>query len=319
MNSPVGGMLLRSLGGLVVTLFLASILIFGAMYLAPGDPVATLAGGSRPTPELVAAIRAEHHLDDPVWKQYWLWLSGALTGNLGTSFVYGTPVTALVASRFGITLQLVVLTVIVIGVVGIGTGILAALAGRRTDRAVVVGTTLGMAMPTFVVAILLIWIFATTLGWFPVFGAGSGGFDRLWHLVLPALSLAVMYIAYISRITRSSLMNQRLSEHVETARVRGLPFGHTFRVHMFRNAAPQILSISGVTIAGLFAVSAIAEQAFGLGGIGSLFVEAAAREDLPVVQAISLILVTLFVVLNTVADLTSSIIDPALGKTRSFA
>ena len=178
------------------------------------------------------------------------------------------------------------------------------------DRTVAMVTALGMALPTFVVAILVIWIFAKSLGWFPVYGEGSEGLDRLWHLVLPAISLSVMFIAYISRITRSSLVAQLHSEHVETARVRGIPRGRIFRVHVFRNAAPQILAISGTTIAGLFAAAAIAEQAFGLGGIGSLLTEAAARKDLPVVQLVSLLLVTIFVVLNAVADLLSALIDP---------
>lgn len=301
--------LLGRLGGLLLTLLLSSIVIFSAVLLT-GDPIAALAGGAKPTPELIAEIRAEYHLDDPVWVRYWQWLTGALQGDFGRSFVYKTDVMTLVAPRFEITLQLVLLTVLIILVFGVGSGILAATRGRVVDRTVAILTSLGMALPTFVVAIVLIWIFAKTLGWFPVFGEGSGFWDRLWHLVLPAVSLSVLFIAYISRVTRSSLVAQLHSEHVDTARVRGLPRGRIFRVHVFRNAAPQILSISGTTVAGLFAAAAIAEVAFGLGGIGSLLVQAAARADLPVVQIISLLLVTIFVVLNAVADLVSALIDP---------
>lgn len=301
---------LGRLGGVLLTLLLSSIVIFSAVLLT-GDPIAALAGGAKPTPELIAEIRAEYHLDDPVWVRYWQWLSGAVQGDFGRSFVYQTDVMALVAPRFGITLQLVLLTVLIIIVFGVGSGILAATRGRFVDRAVSISTSLGMALPSFVVAILLIWIFAKTLGWFPVFGAGSGLGDRLWHLVLPAVSLSVLFIAYISRVTRGSLVAQLHSEHVETARVRGLPRNRIFRVHVFRNAAPQILSISGTTIAGLFAAAAIAEVAFGLGGIGSLLVQAAARADLPVVQIISLMLVTIFVILNTLADVVSAFIDPS--------
>lgn len=301
--------LLGRLGGLLLTLLLSSIVIFSAVLLT-GDPIAALAGGAKPTPELIAEIRAEYHLDDPVWVRYWQWLTGALQGDFGRSFVYKTDVMTLVAPRFEITLQLVLLTVLIILVFGVGSGILAATRSRVVDRTVAILTSLGMALPTFVVAIVLIWIFAKTLGWFPVFGEGSGFWDRLWHLVLPAVSLSVLFIAYISRVTRSSLVAQLHSEHVDTARVRGLPRGRIFRVHVFRNAAPQILSISGTTVAGLFAAAAIAEVAFGLGGIGSLLVQAAARADLPVVQIISLLLVTIFVVLNAVADLVSALIDP---------
>ena len=302
--------LLERLGGLLLTLFLASMVIYSAVLLT-GDPIAALAGGAKPTPELIEQIRAEYHLDDPVWSRYWRWLTGALQGDFGRSFVYKTPVVTLVAPRFGITLQLVLLTVLLILVSGVGSGILAATRGRVVDRTVGTLTSLGMALPTFVVAILLIWIFAKSLGWFPVYGEGEGSWDRLWHLILPAISLAVLFIAYISRVTRSSLVAQLHSEHVDTATVRGIPRRRIFGVHVFRNASPQILAIAGTTIAGLFAASAIAEVAFGLGGIGSLLVQAAARADLPVVQIVSLLLVTIFVVMNAVADLISAIIDPS--------
>jgi peptide/nickel transport system permease protein len=293
----------------MLTLVLASIVIFSAV-LVTGDPIAALAGGAKPTPALIAQIRAEFHLDDPVWTRYWLWLTGALHGDFGRSFVYKTDVTTLIAPRFAVTFELVLLTIFFILIFGVGSGILAATRGRAVDRTVSTLTSLGMALPTFVVAILLIWVFAKTLGWFPVYGEGQDGWDRLWHLTLPAISLAVLFIAYISRITRASLVAQLHSEHVDTARVRGIPRARIFGSHVFRNASPQILAISGTTIAGLFAASAIAEVAFGIGGIGSLLVEAAARADLPVVQIVSLLLVTIFVVLNAVADLVSALIDP---------
>lgn len=310
MNALLARTLLGRIGGLLLTLFLSSVVIFSALLLTPGDPIATLAGGAKPNPELIAQIRAEYHLDDPIWLRYLQWLGGVFSGDFGRSFVYKTDVLDLVVPRFGVTFQLVLLTVVFILIFGVGSGVLAATRGAVVDRTVAMVTALGMALPTFVVAILVIWIFAKSLGWFPVFGEGSGGLDRLWHLVLPAVSLSVMFIAYISRITRSSLVAQLHSEHVETARVRGIPRGRIFRVHVFRNAAPQILAISGTTIAGLFAAAAIAEQAFGLGGIGSLLTEAAARKDLPVVQLVSLLLVTIFVVLNASADLLSALIDP---------
>ena len=258
-------------------------------------------------------------MDDPIWMQYIHWLGGVLNGDFGRSFVYKTDVAELVGARFEVTFQLVLLTTALIAVLGLGSGILAATRGSRTDRLVSVSTSLGMSLPTFVVAILLIWVFAKSLGWFPTFGAGDTGLDRLWHLVLPAFSLALMYVAYVSRVTRSALVAQLHSEHVETARVRGIPRGRVFSAHVFRNASPQILAISGTTIAGLFAASAIAEQAFGLGGIGSLLTEAAARKDLPVVQVVSLLLVALFVVLNAAADLVSAIIDPDSARTGNLA
>lgn len=311
--------LLGKLGGLLLTLFLASVVIFSAVLLTPGDPVSAIAGGVRPTPEMIAQIRAEYHLDDPVWLQYLRWVGGVFSGDLGTSFVYKTPVVELIAPRIGITLLLVLYTLALIVVFGIGSGILAATRGRTADRIVLVATSIGVALPTFVVAILLIWVFGRVLGWFPVYGAGSGLLDNLYHLTLPAISLSVLYIAYLSRITRGAVVGQLHSEHVETALVRGIPRSRIFRRHVFLNASPQILAVSGATIAGLFAVSAIAEQAFGIGGLGSLLTEAAARKDLPVVQVISLLLVAIFVVLNVVVDVAIALIDPDSARPRRLA
>lgn len=316
MSSGVVKTLLAKLGGLLVTLLLSSVVIFLALKLTPGDPVSAIAGGVRPTPEMSELIREQYHLNDPIWVQYWNWITGVLTGNLGQSFVYKANVIDLIAPRFSVTFMLVIYATILIAVFGLGSGILAATRGARVDRAVLLTTSIGMALPTFVVAIFLIWIFAITLGWFPVYGAGTGFFDRIYHLTLPAISLAVLFIAYISRVSRSALVAQSFSEHVETARVRGIPATRIFRSHVFLNASPQIMAISGSTIASLFAVSAIAEQAFGLGGIGSLLTEAASRKDIPVVQVVSLLLVCIFVVMNALADVATAIVDPDSLKNR---
>lgn len=319
MSASTVRQLLSKLGGLLLTLFLASVVIFSAMLLTPGDPVTAIAGGIRPTPEMIAQIRAEYHLDEPVWMQYLRWIGGVLSGDLGTSFVYKTPVVELITPRIGITLLLVLYTIVLIVVFGIGSGILAATRGKRVDRGVLLTTSVGVALPTFVVAILLIWLFGRVLGWFPVYGTGSGLLDNLYHLTLPAISLSVLYIAYMSRITRGAIVGQQHSEHVDTAIVRGIPRARIFRRHVFLNASPQILAVSGATVAGLFAVSAIAEQAFGIGGLGSLLTEAAARKDLPVVQVISLLMVTIFVVLNAVVDVAIAVIDPDSARPRRLA
>ena len=316
MSADVLKTLLSKIGGLFITLLLSSVVIFFALKLTPGDPVSAIAGGVRPTPEMSALIREQYHLNDPLWMQYWNWITSVLAGNLGQSFVYKADVVDLIAPRFSITLMLVIYATLLIAIFGLGSGILAATKGAKVDRFVLISTSIGMALPTFVVAIFLIWIFAITLGIFPVYGTGTGFFDNIYHLTLPAISLAVLFIAYISRVTRSALVAQAHSEHVETARVRGIPGTKVFRSHIFLNASPQIMAISGGTIAGLFAVSAIAEQAFGLGGIGSLLTEAAARKDIPVVQVVSLFLVFIFVVMNALADVATAIVDPDSLKNR---
>lgn len=301
---------LRKLGVLVVTMLVSSFAIFLALYLAPGDPATTIAGGSKPNPENLARIRAEYHLDDPWWSQYLHWLHGIVTGDMGISLVYKTDVSTLLSDRLVSTALLVAYAGALILVVGIGLGVLAGLRGRATRTAISVVTTVAMGAPTFVVAIVLIALFATTLDWFPIYGTGSGLLDRLSHLTLPAIALSCSYVAYVATVTRAAVDEEKVSEHVETALSRGTPQRLITRRHVLRNAVAPILTVSGLSIAGLFAGTAVAEQAFGVNGIGSLLVDAAAKKDLAVVQVISLFMVAAFVVVNTVIDAVNAVLDP---------
>lgn len=288
----------------------SSLAIFLALHLAPGDPATTIAGGTKPNAENLARIRAEHHLDDPLWSQYLHWLHGVLTGDMGTSMVYHADVGSLLTERLLSTVLLVGYGGTLILVFGIGLGVLAALRGRVTRTVVSMLTTVAMGAPTFVVAIVLIAVFATTVGWFPIYGTGSGLLDRLHHLTLPAIALSMSYVAYVATVTRGAVDEEKFSEHVETADSRGIPPALVNRRHVLRNAIAPILTVSGLSIAGLFAGTAVAEQAFGVNGIGSLLVDAAARKDLAVVQVISLFMVAAFVVVNTVIDSINALLDP---------
>ncbi len=157
-------------------------------------------------------------------------------------------------------------------------------------------TAFGIATPAFVAAIVLITVFAVNLGWFPVFGSGEGFWDRLWHLTLPAVALAFTWCAYVTQITKASVREELGREHVETARSRGIPWPLIVRRHVFRNALIPITTVAGLTVAGLIAGAVVVEQAFGLNGMGSFLVQSASQKDFAVVQAISLLLVTAFVV-----------------------
>jgi peptide/nickel transport system permease protein len=301
---------LRKVGVLVTTRLVSSLVIFLALHLAPGDPATAIAGGSKPNPENLARIRAEYNLDDPWWSQYLHWLHGVVTGDMGTSLVYRTDVGPLLTERLLSTALLVGYAGALILLGGIGLGVLAGLRGRATRTVVSLITTVAMGAPTFVVAIVLIAVFATTVDWFPIYGSGSGVLDRLHHLTLPAIALSMSYIAYVATVTRAAVDEEKTSEHVETAVSRGIPPAHITRRHVLRNAVAPILTVSGLSIAGLFAGTAVAEQAFGVNGIGSLLVDAAARKDLAVVQIISLFMVAAFVVVNTVIDTVNAILDP---------
>jgi peptide/nickel transport system permease protein len=284
--------------------------------MAPGDPLAALSGGRSLSPETLATLRAQYHLDDPFLVQYWHWLIGALQGDLGQSIAQRQDVSSIITERIGVTAELVLLAALMILVAGIGLGILAGLRRGAVDMGVLVGTTVLAAIPSFVAAILLLSVFAVNLGWFPAIGAGEGFGDRLWHLVLPAVALAASALAIVARVTRVSVREELEREHVQTAVSRGIPWRLVVRRHVLRNAAIPIATVSGLTITSLIALSAVVERAFGINGIGATLVQAAASKDLALVQGIALVLVTAFVVGNTLVDLLYALLDPrvALGS-----
>jgi peptide/nickel transport system permease protein len=304
------GLVGNRLLSLAVTLLVASVAIYGALYLAPGDPATLLAGGHA-TPSVIASIARQEHLNQPFLVRYWDWLDGVLHGNLGESFLYRQPVASLIAGRVLNTVFLVVYASILIIVGGVALGLLAALR-RRTGVAITVGTSIGLATPSFVAAIILITIFAVKLKWFPVFGAGTGFAGRLSHLTLPAIALALSWLAYTAQLTRAAVHEELGREHVETAHSRGIRERRVVFRHVVRNAMIPITTVSGLTVAGLIAGDVVVEEAFGINGLGSFLVQSSLDKDFASVQAVALILVTAFVVVNAIVDLWSLALDPRL-------
>jgi len=304
------GLVGNRLVSFAVTLFVASVVIYGALYLAPGDPATLLAGGHA-TPSVIASIARQEHLNQPFVVRYWDWLAGVLHGNLGESFLYKQPVASLIGGRVLNTVFLVVYASILIIVGGVALGLLAALR-RRTGVVITVGTSIGLATPSFVAAIILITIFAVNLKWFPVFGAGTGFAGRLSHLTLPAIALALSWLAYTAQLTRAAVHEELGKEHVETAHSRGIRQRRVVSRHVVRNAMIPITTVSGLTVAGLIAGDVVVEQAFGINGLGSFLVQSALDKDFASVQAVALILVTAFVVINVIVDLWSLVLDPRL-------
>ena len=300
------------LGALLLTLFLASLLVFFSRFLVPGDPVSFLLRGRKPSPEAIAEVTAQYGLDLPPWQQYLDWLAGILQGDFGRSLQFRQDVSVVIGERLPVTLGLVIMAGTMIAIVGLIAGAVAALnRGRVLDRAVLVGLTVLGAIPSFVGSIVLIAVFAVQLGWFPSFGSGDGTFfDTVYHLVLPSIALAIVFVVLIGKVTRSSMVDQLGREHVEVATSRGLTRGTVIRRHVFRNAIGPILTVSGLLVAGLLVASSIVEAAFGLAGIGSLLVQSVDRLDFPVVQAIVLLIVTAFVVVNAIIDILEPWTDP---------
>ena len=306
----------KRLGMLVLALLVASFVIYGSLSIAPGNPLSVLTGGRTLPPDAMATLSARYHLDDPLPVQYGHWLGGAIHGDLGESIALRESVNTVIRERAGVTLELVAYASVLILLFGIGSGVIAGLRRGPVDTTVLMGTTVLAAIPSFVAAIVLISFFAVRLGWFPALDAGTGFADRLWHLTLPAIALAMSALAIVARVTRVSVREEMGREHVQTAVSRGLPARLVIRRHVLRNAAIPITTVSGITIASLIALSAVVERAFSLNGLGSALVSAAASKDFAVVQGISLLLVAAFVITNALVDLLYAVLDPrvALGS-----
>ena len=298
---------------LVASLLVASFVIFAALYLAPGNPIAALSGGRPLPPGSVHVLELRYHLDESFLAQYWYWLGNALHGNLGISITLQENVSTLIASRIWTTAGLVLYASLIIVVAGIGLGVVSGLRRGWSDTSTLVVTAVSAAIPAFVAAIVLIILFAVKLRWFPALGNGTGFLSDVRHLTLPAIALATASLAIVARVTRAAVRAEGDREHVQTAVSRGIPARWVIRRHILRNATIPITTVTGITVASLIAVAAVVEVAFSLNGLGSYLVQAAQSKDIAVVQGISLVLVTAFVVVNMVVDMLSAALDPRIA------
>ncbi|MFB9579863.1 MULTISPECIES: ABC transporter permease [Streptomyces] len=300
--------------GLATVLFVTSLVVFGTVHLAPGDPVSFLLHGRPATPEATAALRAQYHLDDPLPLQYTKWLGGVLHGDFGRSAQFHQDVGSLIGSRLPGTALLVGYAALLVAVLGVGAGLLAALRPGPVDRAVLLGTGVATATPSFVSAMALVSLFSVQLGWFPGPGGTPEGFpDRLYHLTLPAFALALTFAGLLARVTRSAMLDELGRDHVEVARARGVARRAVIRRHVLRNALGPVVTVGGTMLAGLLISTSIVETAFDVSGIGSLLVQSVTAKDFAVVQAITLLSVAAFVVVNLAVDLLAPVIDPRLS------
>ncbi|MFF0277614.1 MULTISPECIES: ABC transporter permease [unclassified Streptomyces] len=302
----------RRVTEMAVTLLVASFVVFGAMYLAPGSPASFLLSGRSASPEALAAINAQYHLDDPFLVRYLSWLGDMLQGDFGRSITYRVDVSRLLADRLPTTLLLIAMALVVVVVIGLLLGWISAVRGGATDSAVLVTTTFAVGTPSFVAAVLLQALFAVNLGWFPSGGAGEGLLDTLWHLTLPAIALALYLIGMLARVTRSAMLEALDSEHVTVARSRGVPERRVIARHVFRNSLGTVLTTGGLIVSTLLVCTILVETAFSIGGIGQLLELSTTTKDFPTVQAISLIVVALFMIVNLIVDLLLPLVDPRI-------
>ena len=302
--------ILRRLAGAAVVLTLLSFLVFSLLYLVPGDPVKILVGTRRLTPEVRQAVTARYGLDEPLFVRYWHWLTRALTGDFGDSVRSATPVTDVLASRVSLTAWLTIGAFILAVAVGIPLGIAAARRrGSWVDRTIVGWSVVGVSAPGFALGLVLLYVFGLMLGWFPVFGEGSGLVDTLWHLALPSIALATGIGAMLVRITRAAVGAELSQDYVTFARSRGVPHRRITAMYV-RGAALPIITSAGLILGTLFGSTVLVEEAFSLPGLGQLLADSITYKDVPVVQAIALLVAFVIIGVTLIVDVAAFAVDP---------
>ena len=304
------GFLGRRLLQLVPVAVGITIVVFLMLRLIPGDPVRIMLG-TRATPEAIASLERSLGLDKPIWEQYVYFMRNLARGDLGISLLYRQPVRELVLERLPATLWLVAYSALLAVMITVPLAILAA---RQRDRAVdqvIRGSTLlTLAMPSFWVGIIFMMFFSLRLGLFPVSGLGEGVRDRLYHLFLPSLTVALSLSAILIRSLRSSIIAVTLADFIETARAKGLTERRIMLKHILRNALISTITILGVNIGWLIGGTVVIENLFAIPGLGALMLSSISGRDYPMVQGITLVFAVLVVGVNILTDLTYAIIDP---------
>ena len=304
---------LRRLFAFAVSLLAASVIIFLVLEVLPGDP-ALLILGVNAQPDTLAALRAEMGLDRPALVRYLAWIADFSHGELGVSHTYGVPVARLVAERLSITMPLALGAFVLSTLVALPLSVLAASRrGRAADYGVMAFAQIGLAIPEFWFAILLVLLFAVRLGWFPSGGfagweAGAGA--AVWSLLLPAVALAVSQAAILARVTRSSVIEAMSADYVRTARAKGVSEAAILFRHVLRNALTPMVTIMGLQLAFLLAGGIVVENVFFLPGLGRLLYQAVSQRDVIVVRDVVLLLVAMVVAVNFVVDVAYAVIDP---------
>lgn len=308
--------ILKRLATGVVLVWIVLTLIFLMLQAVPGDPAVQLltgAGGGAVSPEAVETMRQRLGLDLPVWQQYWNYLTGVFTGDLGTAFRDGREVSTMILERLPRTLELVLLAVLLALLIGIPLGSIAARRGGLVDSTISVLTSIGMSVPVYIIGTIFVLVFAIQLGWFP-----SGGyrpftedpFGHITRLILPAVALSLGIISIVSRMARSAVLENLQQDWVRTARSWGIGKKQVFRKHVLRNSLTPVATVTGLQIGSLLGGTVLIEQVFIWPGLSSLLIEAVVARDYPVVQGIVIVLSVVFILINLLVDIFYGYLDP---------
>ena len=309
--------LVRRILALVILLLLISFLVFGLLYLAPGNAIQVLLGTHPSSPAIIAALKAKYHLNDSFIGQYLLWLKGAVHLNLGISIQTGQTVTSLIGSRIGLTIFLGIYAFLISVLLGVPAGVIAAMRNRSVaDRAIVGVSLLGVSVPAFVSGIFLLYLLAIDVGWFPVYGPGGGFVDRLWHLTLPAFALAFGVMALILKLTRASMITVLEQDYIAFAQARGVGPVRVITRYALRNALGPIITAGGLILGVVITGAVLVEQVFALPGIGTLLITSVEAKDVPVVQGFTLLAAAILIAANFLIDLCYLFIDPRITAGR---
>lgn len=298
----------RRIFAVVPVLFGVTLAVFSMLFLVPGDPVKIMLAEFVTTPDQIAQMRAQLHLDEPVIEQYGRFVANALRGDLGVSIRSRRPVAAEITENIGSTGLLALASMVVAIGLGVPLGLLAAL-GRNSwlDVAAMVVALLGVAMPSFWLGFLLIFVFSLHLGWLPATGGGD-----LPHLVMPAVALGMIAAAIIARLTRSSMLEVLGQDYVRTARAKGLGGASVIVRHGLRNALIPVVTVFGLQFGNLLAGAVIVETVFSRPGLGRLIVGGILAKDFPLVQGTVLFVAAAYVLINVVVDVAYAYVDPRI-------
>lgn len=301
------GYLTRRLIQSVLLLIGVSFITFLLLYVMPADPVRQIAGRSA-TAETVENIRHQLGLDQPLFVQYWRYLAGLVQGDMGRSYLQKTEVSALIAARLPASLLLMTGGIVCELLIGLTLGIIAAVfRGRPLDQGLMVTSFVAVSAPQFVVGLLLLYVFAVQLGWFPI-----GGYGTFAHLVLPAVTLGIMGSGWYSRMMRSSMVDVLRQDYIRTARAKGLTRGRVLLRHALPNAILPIIAMIGIDIGIFMGGIVVVESVFGWPGIGQLAWQAIQRVDIPVIMGVTMVSATAIVLGNLLADIVTPFIDPRI-------
>ena len=307
--------LLRRIAAVIPVLFIVAVIVFLILRLTPGDPAAVIAGNSA-TLDDIARIRKQLGLEEPLLTQFLIWIRGVVTGDLGHSFYFRLPVTELIVQRLEPSFMLATFTILMSVAIAVPMGVLAAWKhGSWFDRGLMGFSVFGFSIPGFVLAYMLIYVVSLKLDLLPVQGykrIADGFIPFIRHLLLPSITLSIIFVALIARVTRAAVSEALTEDYIRTARSKGLPEGRVLIRHALANAAIPIVTVIGIGIAILIGGVVVTETVYAIPGLGQLTVDAVLARDFPVVQGVILFFSVAYVLINLLVDLSYIVLDPRI-------